>query len=452
MTSLLLFVLLIVAMPLGLRYPLIAAVVYIWLSTAYPHAGALGMYDQSWVLIAAIVLVLSILFNRPREFSLRSPIIVVVGIFFLWTMLTTAIGPLYPEIARGLAFEFAKVFAAFLLVSSLMNTRTNLNYFSWVLIFAAGSTAISGMLQLVLTGGSSMVMGPPGSPYFPNNEAARVIGVSALPFAVFQGFHANSKLMRWIAFGIAAASVLAIIGTSSRGAFVALVALLGYWWIISKRKILMSIVGVMGIVAVALLMTGANQDRFVDRVESIQDRKADNSYLGRVFAWQYAENLAAENPILGGGFGAFRGAVMDNGRWKDAHSAYYEALGEHGYVGLGLYLLVLVTGGVVAVRLRRKFSRNKDFYWERDLAIATQLSLVFFVVGAITGSSTYGEYLFFTLAMISGLSVRARRAGSELGKPAFFATKLPSGRRGPQEDSAPALAKTVRKGRRSQPA
>jgi probable O-glycosylation ligase (exosortase A-associated) len=106
-------------------------------------------------------------------------------------------------------------------------------------------------------------------------------------------------------------------------------------------------------------------DSWTDRMSTIGEYDADTSAMSRLYTWKTVWNLAIDRPLVGGGFrsdslavflqyapdgsdfDSFRGSV-----WV-AHSIYFQTLGEHGFVGLGLFMLL----GVVTWRRAGQLAR-----------------------------------------------------------------------------------------------
>jgi probable O-glycosylation ligase (exosortase A-associated) len=137
---------------------------------------------------------------------------------------------------------------------------------------------------------------------------------------------------------------VATVGSQSRGALVGLVAMSGFLWLKSRNKFFTALLGV---VAIALVLAVMPQ-QWYDRMATIQNYEADQSAMGRINAWKMAFNMAKDRP-LGGGFDSFKEYTFalyapDPDDVHDSHSIYFEVLGEHGFVGLGIFLaLALMT-------------------------------------------------------------------------------------------------------------
>ena len=115
----------------------------------------------------------------------------------------------------------------------------------------------------------------------------------------------------------------------------------------------------------------------------------------------------------------------------DAHSIYFEILGEHGFIGLGMFLLL----GIFALRSSRQIMRlTKDvdhLQWMFHLGSMMQVSLVgYAVTGAFLGLAYFDLYY----ALIAIVVITRNLLSKELEKiaentaiaaPAPRGTKLP---------------------------
>ena len=87
---------------------------------------------------------------------------------------------------------------------------------------------------------------------------------------------------------------------------------------------------------------------WADRMSTITQYNTEGSSLGRILVWEWTLHFVQSHPF-GGGFNAYVvdtitfPALDDVGapiviHGKAFHSMYFEALGEHGWPGLGLLL------------------------------------------------------------------------------------------------------------------
>jgi O-antigen ligase len=175
-------------------------------------------------------------------------------------------------------------------------------------------------------------------------------------------------------------------------------------------------------------------------MSTIQGYQSDSSASTRLAVWGWTWNYAQEHP-LGGGFGAYRGnkievrtvatqgeggvqtitarTEIDQGRAY--HSAYFEMLGEQGFPGLALFLLIHILGLVRMEVLRRRYRKAEgDKAWIAPLATALQHFQIIYLVGASFVAIAYQPFTFMILGAQIGLdSLVARRERGERPRAAF---------------------------------
>src|SRR6185295_1803697 len=127
----------------------------------------------------------------------------------------------------------------------------------------------------------------------------------------------------------------------SRGALLAIVAMLAFFWLKTRAK---AMTGLMLLVLVPVAI-GLMPEKWEERMRTIQTYEEDASAMGRLNAWRMAFNLAQDRPLVGGGFEIYTQEVFaryapDPTDVHAAHSIYFQMLGEHGFVGLSLFLLL----------------------------------------------------------------------------------------------------------------
>ena len=127
--------------------------------------------------------------------------------------------------------------------------------------------------------------------------------------------------------------------------------------------------------------------------------------MGRINAWWMAWNLAVDRPF-GGGYDIYWPAIFaryaPNPNVHAAHSIYFQVLGEHGFVGLGLFLLLWIMAWRTAGYLRRTGPLLPATQWTADLGAMTQASLAGYAVGGAFLSLSYWDlpYNLLVLAVV----------------------------------------------------
>jgi O-antigen ligase len=177
---------------------------------------------------------------------------------------------------------------------------------------------------------------------------------------------------------------------------------------------------------------------FIDRMSTIEHHNQDESASTRVAVWKWTLNYAKDHP-LGGGFEAYRAnsfsyrqkvvtgegdmtsvdtvKVTDKGRAY--HSAYFEMLGEQGWPGLGLWLLLQLLGLWQMEWVRRRLKQRDDPAdkpW-RDLASALQNGQIVYLVGALFVGIAFQPFIFMLIALQIALWTAVKRQEKARGRP-----------------------------------
>jgi probable O-glycosylation ligase (exosortase A-associated) len=173
-----------------------------------------------------------------------------------------------------------------------------------------------------------------------------------------------------------------------------------FLWLKSRNKLLTTMIAVAG---AALVLSIMPQEWF-DRMSTIKTYERDSSAMGRINAWKMAINLAEARP-LGAGFEAFKPPMFaryapEPTMVHDAHSIYFEILGEHGFVGLGLFILLGMMTWRTASWIIRHSRGDPEARWAADLAAMVQVSLVGYAsAGAFLGLA-YFDFYYTLIAVV----------------------------------------------------
>jgi probable O-glycosylation ligase (exosortase A-associated) len=160
-------------------------------------------------------------------------------------------------------------------------------------------------------------------------------------------------------------------------------------------------------VAVVLMVSFIMPDAWYERMATINTYQDDKSAQGRINAWWMAFNLALDRP-LGGGFETFRRAMFalyapDPTNVRDVHSIYFEVLGEHGFFGLFLFLLLALLTWRSANVIKRAVKSIPERAWMGDLMAMVQVSLIaYLAAGTFLGMAYFDYYYNLVLIAIAG--------------------------------------------------
>jgi probable O-glycosylation ligase (exosortase A-associated) len=373
-----------------------------WLAYMNPHRLTWGFaYDFPFAAIVAATILLALFFWREPKRIPWTPLTFVWLAFVLWMCFTTLFA-LVPDYAFGELERTIKIQLMTFVTIMVMTTRNRLNSLVWIIVVSLGFYGIKGGIFTILKGGQYLVFGPEGSFIGGNNSLALAL-IMTLPLMRYLQLNSNR---RWVRYGLGIAmvlSLLSILASYSRGAFLALLAMGVFLWLKSRKKAMLMLLTLTVITVAWWFMP----DRWVDRMETIQTYSEDTSVLGRFNSWWFAFNVAKARPFVGGGYDVFfdpelrqRYNAPDLERMDDAHSIYFEVLGEHGFIGLALFL----TLGFLALRsgacIIRETKNRKELQWARDLAGMTQTSIVGYASGGAFLGLAYFDFYYHLIAIL----------------------------------------------------
>lgn len=231
----------------------------------------------------------------------------------------------------------------------------------------------------------------------------------ALPMCLYLYQGTRSTLARGIYILGGLALFGAILGTQSRGAALAVIAIVLYLWSLSQQKGKATVLIVVGLFVVLAITSEA----YISRMQTLTHYQEDGSAQGRLIAWGAGFEMAMRRPLLGVGPGCFPLAFAGWGYsvpgipMMNAHSVYFLALGELAWPGIALLLgliWVLFSRNQAAIKSIGPGASAEELD-RRRLMVCTTGSLVAFAVAGAFLSVLYYPHLF----VISGIVFAAGR-------------------------------------------
>jgi putative inorganic carbon (hco3(-)) transporter len=382
----------------AIRHPWVGVMGWAWISLMSPHV-------QTWYLNAMPVAaamagstLLGLVFTKDRrDFSLTPETTVLIA-FMLWICITLPVS-INVDDSMMMWKRVIKIDLMILVSIVVLYSKKHLLTFTWVVAGSIGFYGIKGGIFTLLTGGAYLVWGPTNTYIEGNNELALAL-IVITPLLRFLQLQTSSK---WGKRAITVAILLCIaasLGSHSRGALLALAAMAFALWWYGGRKL-----GVlMGIVFVSLVALMFLPEQWFSRMNTIGEYRSDASAMGRINAWWMAWNIASDR-FFGGGFSIYDLNVF--GRYAPdptdvhaAHSIYFQVLGEHGFIGLFLFMTLWFLVWLNAGRLRREAKKESSTQWLSDLGAMCQVSLVGYAVGGAFLSLAYFDLPYNILIMI----------------------------------------------------
>jgi probable O-glycosylation ligase (exosortase A-associated) len=402
-------------LPLTLRHAYVGVLLWTWLSTMNPHRMAYGFaFDMPFAAATAGVTLVALFTTRDRLRWPSGPTVTLLTLFIAWMCITTQFA-FFVEDSTTQLVKVLKIQLMTFVALAVLTERRHLQLFVWINVLSLGFFGVKGGLFTLATGGNYRVWGPPGGFIEGNNELALAL-VMAIPLMNYLRLSTENV---WIKRGLLVMmglSALSAIGTHSRGALLAIAAMaVVLWWRAPGKLALGGF-----LIAVGLGVAAFMPENWYDRMGTIQEYQEDASAMGRINAWWTMFNLANDR-ALGGGFWiyvpeVFRLYAPDPSVPRAAHSIYFQVLGEHGWIGLGLFLGVWISVWYAASSVRRLTKESPDGRWAHQLAGMCQVSLVGYAVGGAFLSLSYFDLPYNILVAVIALS-RLMVAGDAVPKP-----------------------------------
>ena len=422
------------------KRPFYGALLWVLFGLMNPHRMTWGFaFSLPFAQLAVIVTVLAALRHRDQVRWPRGVPMVLLIIFIAWMGVTT-LTAIVPAPSMNKYIDVLKVLGMAIFVAALIRTREEIVSLVWVMVLSIGFFGFKGGLFTIATGGSYRVWGPPSSLVEGNNELAVAL-IMTIPLLYFLATNVQAardfvlvpkvsdRVIRWggyLGMVLCAASAL---GSQSRGALLAIVAMATVLWWRSKSKLAIG----MALVLAAGVAIPMLPDSWFERMETIGTYQEDLSALQRINAWETAINIARDRPT-GAGYATANQVVFGRysprgaGEWVYvAHSIYFQVLGDHGWIGLVMYLTFWVTTYFGAGRVARKARLHPDLAWAVSLMNMCKVSMVGFAVGGAFLSLAYWDmpYYLMVIVVVTGLLVRAKDQRPVVAGSAVVGQRLP---------------------------
>lgn len=384
-----------------------------------PHQLTYG-FAQSipFAMIIAILTIGTLILN-----SRRKPLPINIGVvllicLILWMTVTSFFSINDPQLVWDRWLFVVKIHAMLFVTMMLLRDRQQIDRLIWVIVISVGFYGVKGGIWTLATGGGMRVWGPRGMLEDNNGLAVGLVIIFPLMYYLY-----TTSRIRWIRIGLIASmlfTAFSILGSQSRGALLALLAMALALGLKSKRPIGFTLV----MATLVGLAIGFMPESWFQRMDTIQNYTEETSAMSRLYIWQTLWNVAVARPLVGAGFAADNamifsiyapaGQIFDifQERIWVAHSIYFQALGEHGFPGLILFVLLWAWIWRAAGRIAKQAEQMNELRdWVPMLMRACQVSVLGFCTGGAFLSLMNLDLPYYLLALVvlTGCAVEAQK-------------------------------------------
>ena len=239
------------------------------------------------------------------------------------------------------------------------------------------------------------------------NDLAFVL-MFAVAFSVGIFFSAQTSVMGRISISVVLVLMFwAIIATKSRGGLLGVLAVLGVYFARRYRSFMLPML--VCVVAGAALYTLADIAGRSYSNDVIGSTTLDDSSNGRLYYWLAAFQMALHRPIFGIGLHNFEDMMWSyvliwDGRSHVAHSIWFTVLGETGFVGLALYMGMILNAFRSVFGIFAKLDAVGADERTRTFALALAAGFAGTCVAGTFLTQSYSWPVFMQVALIAALA------------------------------------------------
>lgn len=420
MRDILLFIVIIGSVPLMFRRPFVGVLVWCWISYMAPHRLTWGfMYDFPIAMLVAVFAITAYMAsNEPKKIPVEPPITWLL-LFYLMMFMSWLLHD-KTTVTNMLAMKVLKVQIFTLIILAMLTTKKRIEIALWAVALSVGYYGIKGGIFTITTGGAYRVYGPSGS-FFEENNALAITNLMVIPVFIYLSSTFSNKYFRYLTLLAALLMVLAVFGSHSRGALLAIAACTFFLWTKTNKKMISLVI------ILALLPATYNfmPDHWHQRMATIfVDEQAgeerDESANSRLNAWQAGFNMSLSH-IFSRGFNAetrqnFFIYAPNPYDFVAFHSNYVQVLGKHGWLALFCYLMVFVSTWRLGSKVIKQTKNVESLKWAGLLCRYLQVSIVAYMVGGAFLSLAYFDLPYHFVITIVAVYALVQKEISKMEK------------------------------------
>jgi O-antigen ligase len=369
--------------------------------------------------------------TKPDKRFFQHPIVIVIGLMYLWAFFGTLISVDTLKTIKYLLAKAWYIIPFLLFTGSIIRNVADIRRIIWLFLLPLLLLVVVVVLKHALLGFAFHMVQRSVDPFFKNHViyAATLALIIPFIFTLFQGSSAWVKAF----LGIALLILLVGVGFSYTRASWLSLPLAGFYYVAIRFKLTKLSVFVAYIGAVAAFIyfiagnnfmlyspdfekTIFNRDNFGKHLEATY-KLEDVSGMERVYRWIAAVEMASDRPIMGSGpntfypeyrkytVSSFQTYVSDNPEHSTTHNYFLLQLAEQGVIGLTLFMTLIAMLLILPQKLYHR-TRNPEF---RAAIIGSGLCLFVIIfhltLNELVEVDKIGSFFFIATAFLIKLDI-----------------------------------------------
>ena len=411
----------------ALKWRFAGLVTYWWFGIFRPQEWIyLDVSGLRLPLVAAVLLIIPSIVQKKLP-HLNNPIAKLMIFWWVTAVLANQINGCSNVVLENALINLGILIYIVLLSGTLVETRQKLFWLIVIVGFSLAFHSGKGGIYALVSGGLSTYGAENLGGMFSGSNAYALGSAILLFFMIFASQHLGSAtlynnfpgylnnsyvhrgfkyLMLLLTFG----TIYNVISLSSRGSSIAMFVAIFLWIYLQKKKV--KIFALLIPVLIAGLMFVPLPEGYMDRITGVfvEPEYRDNSAASRPHFWQTAIKMSRSYP-LGVGPGCYpayydRFDATDGfyGRRRSVHSSHLQILADSGYVGLILWVCLLLVAYAKLWRIRKIAQEKLDdhidtrFYFNLSNCLICSQSA--FIMGGAFYELAYNDITWLTFGLV----------------------------------------------------
>lgn len=310
----------------------------------------------------------------------------------------------WPELSFSSLGDYWLWVLVFFNIVRLINTKERFYIFLLLYLLCNYKMSQHGFIAWALRGFSFTNWGVTGAPgWFKNSGEFGIQLTIFIPLAIAFSMALKQywgKWTRYFFYLMPITGIGSVVATSSRGAMLGMV-ISGLWQVKSSKYLIRAI---LAFAIMASLIYAVTPDELKSRFTSSGE---DKTSMHRLHRWEAGWNTALSNPVFGVGhknWDSYFRTYLDHGQKGSAkiHNIFMESLTEHGFTGV-IVLILLLLSMLRLNALTRKMHKDNSDKFNVYIAYGLDAGLIGMIVSSSFVTVLYYPYVWVHAAFVVAL-------------------------------------------------